>query len=153
MPFVNPTADPTFPAFYNVEKAVGKDGANQREDVRLVQYMIRHLYKEKASTLAVDGFWGYHTARWIAKFQADAKAGGMSIATDGRVDRAMGTVSSVSKTTYTIVWLNVLLRKANPAAYAALPSVVKLTPIQNAGSPYSPYPGPQPGLIPETGGF
>lgn len=134
------------PVFYNVEKAVGVSSPNEREDVRMVQYMIKSLYREAAADLVVDGWIGPTTVKWIHNFQTKVKSLGGSIAVDSRVDRALGAQSSVSKTTYTIVHLNVFLMKGNPAAFAALPSVVKLTPASQVGSPYNPA------LIPESGG-
>ncbi len=138
MPFQNPTGDPKMPVFYNVEKAVGNSSPNEREDVRMVQYMIKNLYRQAASDLVVDGWIGPITVQWIRKFQTKVKSLGGAILVDSRVDRALGSQGSVSKTPYTILYLNAYLKQGNPAAFAALPSVIKLKPASQVGSPYNP---------------
>jgi hypothetical protein len=123
--------------FYNVEQAVGLTGVNKNGDVKLVQYMLRHIYGNEAVGLAVDGWIGPVTVQWIKRFQNEMKAVGNKIATDGRVDRAYGSTSSVSKTLYTIAGLNHMLKVRNPVAFQQLPANVPLnsTPSSN---PYNP---------------
>jgi hypothetical protein len=114
--------------FYNVSLAVGpKDTApNRRDDVLLVQYLLKGIAeRSKDETLPfsngwvppptvtgkpfqVDGVVGRDTAVWIQSYQdAVAKAGPSMISADGRVDRALGVISSISHTVYTILYLNI----------------------------------------------
>jgi hypothetical protein len=122
---------------YNVEQAVGRNSPNANGDVKLVQYMLKHVYGAQADGMVVDGFIGPITVGWIDKFQKDTKAAGVNVLADSRVDRAFAERSTVSKTFYTILALNAELKKRNPAAYAALPSQVPInqTPRTN---PYNP---------------
>lgn len=118
---------------YNVEQAVGLNAANANGDVKLVQYMLNHLY----GNVAVDGFIGPATIAAIRKFQEDAKKGGANVLVDSRIDRAFGQVSSVSKTTYAILLMNFALAKKNPAAFAALPQHVPMS-VNPKPNPYNP---------------
>ena len=113
---------------YNVEQAVGNGGANAQGDVKLVQYMIKNIYGLQAAGLAVDGYIGAITLGWIARYQKDALAKGANVLADGRIDRALAQVSTVSKTTYTILVMNGELRQCNPAAYQNLPQKVPINP-------------------------
>jgi peptidoglycan hydrolase-like protein with peptidoglycan-binding domain len=122
---------------YNVEQAVGKNSPNASGDVKLVQYLLKHIYGMAAAGLAVDGYIGPVTSSWIQKFQNDQKLQGVNVLPDGRVDRAFGGVSTVSKTIYTILLMNEELRKKNPAAFANLPSQVAMNPNPKA-TPYNP---------------
>lgn len=136
MAFKEPGSKP----FYNVEQAVGPTGVNKNGDVKLVQYMLRYIYGTEAAGLAIDGWIGPITNYWIKRFQLEMKAVGNKIATDGRVDRAFGSTSSVSKTLYTIVALNHMLKVRNPAAFQQLPANVPLnsTPSSNPYNPEAP---------------
>lgn len=127
------------PKFYNVEQAVGANAPNASGDVKLVQYMLRHYYGNAAAQLAVDGWIGPVTISWIRRFQEDAKKAGANVLVDSRIDRAFGQVSSVSKTTYTILLLNAALRGKNPAAFQALPQSVPLSAKPKA-NPYNAAP-------------
>lgn len=125
--------------FYNVTQAVGsievrirnpptEDGenvrwvgaGNRRDDVMLVQYLLRGILRKKspqtAAKLAVDGFMGPITQGAINQFQLDLRNGGLPVAVDGRVDRARGPIglATISFTIYTIIWLNVKFGEANP---------------------------------------
>ena len=113
---------------YNVEQAVGKGGVNAQGDVKLVQYMIRNIYGQQAAGVAVDGYIGAITMGWIARYQKDALAKGANVLADGRIDRAMAQISTVSKTTYTILVMNGELRRCNPGAYQCLPQKVPINP-------------------------
>lgn len=136
--------------FYNVEKAVGATGVNLNGDVKLVQYMIKNIYGSQAAGLVVDGWIGPTTNSWIKKFQNDMKAKGNKIATDGLVNRAFGSTSSVSKTIYTIVALNACLKSMNPTAFQQLPTQVPLNNTPSA-NPYNPASTPE--TLEVTGGF
>jgi peptidoglycan hydrolase-like protein with peptidoglycan-binding domain len=58
--------------------------------------------------LKIDGLYGPKTQKAIEQFQLEMRCNGRSIATDGCVDTELGdsATSSISKTGYTISWLN-----------------------------------------------
>jgi hypothetical protein len=142
MAFAISTTNPSYPKIYNVEQSVGQNSVNAAGDVKLVQYMLRSIYGAAAAGVAVDGWSGPVTLTWIKRFQTDAKAGGSKVLVDGRIDRATGQVSSVSKTTYTIMLMNFALQRKNPNAFAALPQHVPLS-ANPKPSPYNPKPKKQ----------
>jgi hypothetical protein len=125
MAYVDSTEDPRFPNFYNVNFPVGKDSPNKRDDVFLVQWLLHRVYSDSqyftspdGGDIAMDGWIGPKTNRWIIAFQTDVRNLGEACVVDGRVDRArVGGVASITKTYYTIVWLNAFLLDANPAVY------------------------------------
>lgn len=124
---------------YNLEQAVGENSPNAREDVRLVQVMLLGLYGARAAGLVADGWIGPTTIAWIKRFQEHASRAGNNVLVDGRMDRAFGDRSSVSKTAYSITLLNLYLRKTNPAYYAAVPQMVAMSANPRA-NPYNPEP-------------
>ncbi len=75
---------------YNVEQPVGKGAVNAGSDVKLVQYLIRDIYGAQAAGVAVDGYIGPVTVSWIERYQKDAKARGVNVLVDARIDRALG---------------------------------------------------------------
>jgi hypothetical protein len=111
---------------YNVNYAVGAGGVNRRDDVFLVQWMLHRIYSDAlfplvgGKHLTVDGYVGPQTVQWIAAFQARVRSVGHSCHVDGRVDSARKQSASVTKTVYTIIWLNSYLRQYSPAAFAEL---------------------------------
>lgn len=102
------------------EKKAIPYGPNKRDDVMLVQYLLKRVYQQGhrvqpplnqtngTAQLKVDGLYGPKTQRAITDFQLEMRRKGQSIATDGCVDPERGdsTTSSISKTGYTISWLN-----------------------------------------------
>ena len=126
MAFVKFTEDPTFPFMYNVTMAVGKDSANKRDDVMLVQYCLKHIWANPTrfspalppppkGDMTVDGICGPTTRRWIVEFQIHSIRRGHAVAVDGIVDSLKdSTISSISQTTYTIALLNSALKQARP---------------------------------------
>ena len=93
---------------------------NKRDDVMMVQYLLKRIYQQGykaeprlnpqsgAAYLKIDGICGPKTQRAIEQFQLEMCRNGRSIATDGCVDPELGdsATSSISKTGYTISWLN-----------------------------------------------
>jgi hypothetical protein len=92
---------------------------NKRDDVMLVQYLLKRVYQQGqncnpplqangTTSLKIDGMYGPKTQGAIEKFQLEMRRNGRSIATDGCVDSELGdsATSSISKTGYTISWLN-----------------------------------------------
>src|SRR5262245_22639083 len=121
--------------FYNVDAAVGPGAPNRRDDVLLVQYMLRENFKIlntfgrdpfPGGSVAVDGAAGPQTFAAILHYQNTLKKGGSSIATDGRVDPPVGdkTVGSTSNTQYTILFLNLGFKTARPQDWPRLSQAV-----------------------------
>ena len=139
MAYTHKGPDPNAGSVYNVEQSVGKGAVNASSDVKLVQYLIRHIYGAQAVGVKVDGYIGPVTVSWIERYQKDARARGVNVLVDARIDRALGSseVSSVSKTYYTILDMNRQLKKVNANAYASLPSQVPLSANPKA-NPYNP---------------
>ena len=111
--------------FYNVNTAVGKGAPNRRDDVLLVQYFLREIFKGVSAfkgdpfpggALAVDGRSGPQTVAAIRHFQKVAQKRKIATAQDGRVDPPVGErfYGSISQTQYTIVTMNAAFKKARP---------------------------------------
>jgi hypothetical protein len=111
--------------FYNITSAVGPGAPNLREDVLLVQYLLRENFKGLPSfrsepfpggVLIVDGIPGTQTYSAIKHYQRVQKKIGRPIATDGRVDAPVNEqmVGSISNTQYTIIYLNLGYLKSRP---------------------------------------
>jgi hypothetical protein len=114
--------------FYNVNYSVGRSARNFPDDVMLVQLLLKKVYDKDRGVLAppgemeVTGFCGPTTMSWIQHFQLQCKTQfQLSIATDGVVDRCRERVqSTISRTIYTILHLNAVVRKGDPGAYEEL---------------------------------
>lgn len=132
MAFINLMPDnPDLPKFVNVGMAVGRGAPNVRNDVLLVQYMLRELFRnptEHEPRLAppeepvrLDGRFGPNTRNAIIKFQLNIISQFGSIRLDARVDRVgLEATSSISQTTYTILWMNYLYKLARPVEFEDL---------------------------------
>ncbi|MEP6925017.1 MAG: hypothetical protein ABI954_11180 [Pyrinomonadaceae bacterium] len=154
------------PVIYNVINAVGLNCPNHRDDVKLVQYLLLNRYKNvqpKGATpkgeMKVDGICGGVTINWINKFQIDIMFAHRSIMADKRVDRirnAATLTGDISKTTYTLGWLNWLVAYFEPEAFAKLPLFVSLANPMEVPPPgidiVVPAPPPEI-MIPVTGGI
>lgn len=111
---------------YNINSAVGPGAANRRDDVLLVQYLLQEAFKgpsfqKEPGSVSVDGRPGPQTFAAILHFQKVTKklGKGQSITTDGRVDPPVGeqTLGSISKTKYTIIFMNQAYKSARPLDY------------------------------------
>ncbi len=150
MGFIDTAPGTKTPVFYNVVHAVGKNCPNIRDDVKLVQYLLKILYEKLPADkpngeMSVDGFCGPITLNWILKFQLDVSATFPGdIAVDNRVDRIRNKnfVGSITKTKYTLAWLNANAKKYNPEGWAATYYIV---PLQNPES----VPPPSPDVVRE----
>lgn len=107
---------------YNVDYAVGHWGCNFKEDVMLVQALLRIAYYEVRdgprqtfeppagfdTPIAVDGICGPNTTRFIQHYQDQSRSAGQDVLCDGRFDpsRAYTQLSSISHTKYSIELLN-----------------------------------------------
>lgn len=175
MGFIDTAPGTTLPVFYNVVHAVGDLCPNQKDDVKLVQYLLMAVYEKMPSearpkgNIGVTGFCGGATLNWILKFQLDISTQEPSkIAVDKRVDRVRdkSLIGTISKTTYTLAFLNANVIYYNPEKFAALPQVVPLQKWSDVPPPSNdmlltikvdgnviikPCKTP-PGVVPETGG-
>jgi hypothetical protein len=105
------TRDPELPLFYNVDRAVGPGCPNSRDDVLLVQYLMKAVFdnmpekRPPGAQLRVDGVAGEITFRYIQRVQELAKSRGVATQTvDGRVDKAIGSGTGArTGSTYTIL--------------------------------------------------
>jgi hypothetical protein len=120
--------------FYNVTRAVGKGGYNEKEDVMVVQFFLQRVYlhadmkaRKPKGEMKVDGKCGPITCNWILKFQLDMRDIGRDCYPDGLVDKAGNENNadnwntSISRTHYTIRMLNNGVRVFEPALYKTLP--------------------------------
>lgn len=152
MGFIDSSPESDTTVFYNVVHAVGKNCPNLRDDVKLVQYLLK-IYYEKAGaesrpngTMTVDGVCGPITRNWILKFQLDCNYEYPGeILVDGRVDRIRNKSlkGSISKTFYTLSFLNSSAANYNPEGWAA---TAYLIPLQNPAT----VPPPSIDMIDET---
>jgi hypothetical protein len=112
-------SDPSIKVAYTVDQAVGTGCPNRREDVLLVQHLLKIAWNDagaskgfrppgEAAPLSVDGMFGPQTARFIKFFQEEAIRRGANCATDQRVDPAVSGTSSggLSGKFYTILAMN-----------------------------------------------
>lgn len=118
-PFVSTSGKPL--TAYNTDWSVGQIGANTREDVMLVQALLKIFYYEllgfnhdfdpppgQTDAIAVDGLKGPITQKHITHFQQQAIARGRKLLPDGIFDpfRAPGASSTLSKSRYALDLLN-----------------------------------------------
>lgn len=106
------------------EVGTGVTAANCLTDVQLVYYMIFIIYRDgdKSIFQMTSDFTKtdylppnkkYHSEKMpegmtaiVQHFQTDVKNRGKPVYVDGRCDPAQTKISSISKTVYTIIWLN-----------------------------------------------
>jgi|SRR5579871_517710 len=122
--------------YYNVDAAVGDGCPNQREDVLLVQYLLKTAMtlpqfadlpgtagKNTSSAVVVDGQWDKEWYVYLRNFQHLVKMHGHSVYVDGRVDPVpLGDrwTGSISQTQYTILYLNNAYAAAHPGDISRL---------------------------------
>ncbi len=157
---------PAIPVLYNVINAVGLNCPNKRDDVKMVQYLLKHFYanvEPKAAKpqgeMKVDGICGGITITWIQRFQFDLMILYHSIYADWRVDRIRNTDSlegSISKTNYTLAWLDWYVADLAPLEYSLLPMHVPVANPHNVPPPsidiVKPTVPPPEIITPATGG-
>lgn len=120
-------------SFYNVNEAVGYGCKNTEEDVKVVQFFLKRVYMTERygklkpwGEMVPDGKCGPITRSWITKFQRDIRANGSNCMVDGVVNKAGNEnnpdnwTASISKTHYTIRYLNNVLRKQDTYVYKTL---------------------------------
>jgi hypothetical protein len=107
-------ANDAWPSYYNLHAAVGPDCPNRKDDVMLVQFLLKQHYSSPqhrayapAGEMVVDGIWGPITSRWLVAFQLSKRNAGWLVLVDGRADPARGPKSSISHTAYIIRILSI----------------------------------------------
>lgn len=90
-----------FLPFYNVDAPVGKGGANQYDDVMLIQFMLSgigkvppHPIPPPTTPLVVDGTPSETLNEWILWFQKCCKAASQNVMVDGRIAPSRSTNGS-----------------------------------------------------------
>jgi hypothetical protein len=114
--FIKGSGDSAVKVAYSVDQAVGTGCPNRREDVLLVQHLLRIAWRDAGSSkgfrppgetepLKADGMFGPKTAKFIKFFQEEAIRRGADCATDQRVDPAVSGTSrgGLSGRFYTIL--------------------------------------------------
>ncbi|QFZ82010.1 MULTISPECIES: peptidoglycan-binding domain-containing protein [Variovorax] len=118
-PFIGKTGNSLIA--YNIDWSVGQIGANTREDVMLVQALLKIFYYEllgfnhdhdpppgETAVIEVDGLKGPITQRHITHFQEQLIARGSHLVPDGIFDpfRKPGAVTTQTKSRYALDLLN-----------------------------------------------
>jgi predicted transposase YdaD len=138
MGFIDSSPNPALPIFYNVALSVGQKCSNMRDDVKLVQYMLKKYYeaapsnvvRPAGSKIEVTGEFDSPTDYAIVWYQNEiATIDPSAVTVDSRIDRILNKTTfkgSLSGKHYTLFWLNQNLKRLNPAAFVALPALVPL---------------------------
>jgi hypothetical protein len=113
------SSDPTVTVAYTVDGSVGPGCQNVREDVLLVQHLLRVAWRDAPGTagfrppgetqpLKADGLAGPKTAKFIKFFQEEALRRGAAVSQDGRVDpvKSGSSFGTISSKFYTILAMN-----------------------------------------------
>jgi hypothetical protein len=119
------------PIIYNIHLPVGPRMPNQRDDVLLVQTLMKLANftrispalgpVESSRNITVDGYFGQQTERMIKAFEADQKSAGKLLVADGVFETSSKEGYTGKGVLYKIVHLN---RKAKISAgweFDALP--------------------------------
>ena len=116
--------------FYNLDAAVGTNAPNRKDDVMLVQYLLKststlgfpQIFKWNLLNYAISGVWDRNWQGLLSAY-VDAETGiGNKMVADGRIDpvvngRITGPVHNLQ---YTIVVLNLRFSMVRTADYARL---------------------------------
>ena len=119
--------------FYNLDAAVGKNAPNRKEDVLLVQYLLKNaatlgfpqVFKWNLLNYPIAGAWDRNWQGLLnAYIDAEASAGNKLVA-DGRVDPVVGghVRGPVHHRQYLIVVLNLRYSIVRSAEYPRLAEV------------------------------
>ena len=118
--------------FYNTDDAVGKFLANRTDDVMLVQLFLSELstrhtifeWKKPTTPLTVNGTADDNLFAWIKSYQAAVKTFA-PVTVDGIVNSVPGEFTgqtSITKTKYTLMYLNNHYESLFPEKYRNLPN-------------------------------
>jgi len=122
-----------FHLFYNVDAAVGKNAPNRKDDVLLVQYLLKNastlgfpqVFQWNVLNYPLAGVWDRNWQSLLEVYTETEIGAGNKMVADGRVDRpAGGRVSGpVHHRQYTIVVLNLRYAIVRPSDYPRLAEV------------------------------
>lgn len=117
--FLVSSKDKSIPTVFVVDQAVGSGCPNKRDDVLLVQHLLRVAWEDAPNSkgfrpptdkepLKADGAYGPTTQRFITFFQEEAKRRGANVLRDHRVDPVASgaSMSGGTHSFYTIMALN-----------------------------------------------
>jgi hypothetical protein len=131
MAFTRPIDLIGLPTIYNVHFPVGPSMPNQRDDVLLVQALMKLANftrftpalgpVERSRDIAVDGIFGPQTKRMITAFEADRRSAGLLLVADGVVEPSSKDGFTAKGVLYKIVHLNRSAKNADEFRYANLP--------------------------------
>ena len=119
------------PTIYNVGLPVGPGMPNVRDDVMLIQMLIKLANftrstpalgpVEASRDIAVDGIFGPQTKRMITAFEDDRKVSGFILVADGVVEPSSKDGFTGKGILFKIVHLNRSAKNADAFAHANLP--------------------------------
>lgn len=118
--------------FYNLDAAVGKGAANKREDVLLVQYLLKtsanipgKFRAEVGGVTQVAGKWGEFDEMLLGLVQKEWARLGTKTWQDSRIDPvpAKGGTTPVHNAQYKILTLNAIYASLRPADFPRIAEV------------------------------
>jgi peptidoglycan hydrolase-like protein with peptidoglycan-binding domain len=119
------------PTIYNVRFPVGPNMPNQRDDVMLVQTLMKLANftrftpalgpVEASRDIAVDGIFGPQTKRMITAFEANRRSAGLLLISDGVVESSSKDGFTGRGVLFKIIHLNRSAKNADEFRYADLP--------------------------------
>ncbi len=125
-----------FHLFYNVDAAVGKNAPNRRDDVLLVQYLLKsastlgypQVFNWNLLNYPLSGSWDRNWAGLLAAYTDSEVAARNKMVADDRVDPVKNgrLIGPVHHAQYTIVVLNLRYSIVRPADYPRLSEVADL---------------------------
>jgi hypothetical protein len=129
------------PTIYNISFPVGPNMPNQRDDVLLVQTLMKmanftrfhpgHGPVEASSKITVDGYFGKQTKRMIEAFEVMVRERHLLIISDGVFEPSSNDGYTGKGIIYKIIHLNRFAKQATPYgnAYDQLPTNPETHPI------------------------
>jgi hypothetical protein len=118
--------------FYNVDAAVGKDCPNRKDDVVLVQYLLKNatkafpaVFKWDLLNYPIAGVWDRNWHGLMGAYIEAERSAGNKLVSDGRVDPVVGghVRGPVHHLQYLIVFLNLEYSVLRPTDYPRMADV------------------------------
>ena len=119
------------PTVYNVSFPVGPNMPNRRDDVLLVQTLMKLANftrfspglgpVESSRSIAVDGIFGPQTKRMIKAFEADRRDAGLLVVDDGVVESSSKDGFTGGGVLFKIIHLNRKVKNGDAFRHANLP--------------------------------
>jgi hypothetical protein len=118
------TANRALPVFFDVSHRVGPNCPNHRDDVMLVQYLMKKTYQAGAPRrwqpvlppggVTVDGRFSYLDKYLILHYQLESAYSGRGGHIDGIISPSRGEFTTSHHVQYTIIYLNLGLQAFFP---------------------------------------